>query len=553
MSPRLNPQIFPALFEAHVQNHRAKMNALRGEAARKGERFDPLEHEQILIGIRQDNMQPDWVPLRAFLSHGLILGRPGSGKTALLAAIVSQIIRSGACTAVVVSSKSEPTLFQGIREECYYTGRRLRWATNRIGLESFAYNALSQSYIPWRSVNQRVQPLLKAFGLDYGERYGGSWFTSSMENFLNNLITYYGTSIYSFLDLARHCSDPNLYTNAEKKLGPKEDWSNSRHVHHEILRLAGWEPGQVKRSSKGYPPAVFENAIDVAELFSEPQVVFLHLTSIGEDITSRNLAKLMLYGSLEIADIISTARQKGEDVRSNPVIFIFDEFAPLVSSTFLPALAQARSLGLGCLMGLQTLHQLSLGDKDYTDTFIAETCYKHLLSAPDIATQKYVVETSGEIEQLTASYRQDVPKGLNAIHPSLLSPRHASSLPFLDPEVHVQSRTVPRLTVDDVMRYGAEKFSSLRSLAENFGESKDNGRWVPLHGGYHIDRATYERRDHEPFPQGTPGTLLVRPFSEHDLRFKTVKPSLPIQRPGQGGPTSVNDILRRMQENDDAE
>ena len=44
------------------------------EAARKRERFDPLEHEQILVGIRQDNMQPDWVPLRAFLSHGLILG-----------------------------------------------------------------------------------------------------------------------------------------------------------------------------------------------------------------------------------------------------------------------------------------------------------------------------------------------------------------------------------------------------------------------------------------------------------------------------------------------
>ena len=65
---------------------------------------------------------------------------------------------------------------------------------------------------------------------------------------------------------------------------------------------------------------------------------------------------------------------------------------------------------------------------------------------PDIATQKYVVETSGEIEQLTASYRQNVPKGLNSILPSFLSPRHASSLPFLDPEVHVQSRTVPRLT-----------------------------------------------------------------------------------------------------------
>ena len=192
-----------------------------------------------------------------------------------------------------MSSKSEPPLFQGIREDCYYSGGRFRWATNRIGLESFAYNPLSQSHIPWR-LDQSARPAdAQVLGLDYGENFGGSWFSSNMEMFLNNLITFYGKSIYSFLDLAGYCADPNLYSNGEKKLGTKEDWKNSRHVHHEILRLAGWEPGQVICTSKGYSPAVFENAIDVAELFSEPQVVFLHLTSIGEDITSRNIAKLM--------------------------------------------------------------------------------------------------------------------------------------------------------------------------------------------------------------------------------------------------------------------
>ena len=398
-----------------------------------------------------------------------------------------------------------------------------------------------------------VQPLLKRSALDYGESYGGSWFSSNMEMFLNNLITYYGKSIYSFLDLARYCTDPNLYTNGEKKLGTTEDWKNSRHLHHEIVRLAGFEPGNVKRGSKDYPPAVFENAIDVAQLFSEPQVVYLHLSSIGEDITSRNISKLMLYGTLEVADIIATAKQKGDNVRSVPVIFVFDETAPLISSTFLPVLGMARSLGLGCLMGLQSLHQLGLGDKDYTNSFISGTAYKHLLSAPDVFTQKYVVDSSGEMERPSASWRQPVPKGLSEIPQSALSSRHATpNMPFIDPEAQVRSERVPRLSADDVMRYGADRFSSLYSVAENYNGANDNGRWVPLWNGYHIDKETYERRKLEPFPSGTEGTLPVRPFSEHDLRYKTRQQDPPASKPQQDGLTSVEEILRRIQESDDA-
>ena len=91
MSPGLDPEIFPAIFEAHVGAHRRRIDELRAEAARRGQPFDPDEHEQIFLGIRQDNMQPAWVPRRSFLEHGLIIGPPGSGKTSLIAGILAQL------------------------------------------------------------------------------------------------------------------------------------------------------------------------------------------------------------------------------------------------------------------------------------------------------------------------------------------------------------------------------------------------------------------------------------------------------------------------------
>jgi hypothetical protein len=52
MSPQFDPGMYSALFERHVGAHRRRMDELREELERRGEPFDPLEHEQILVGIR---------------------------------------------------------------------------------------------------------------------------------------------------------------------------------------------------------------------------------------------------------------------------------------------------------------------------------------------------------------------------------------------------------------------------------------------------------------------------------------------------------------------
>lgn len=547
MSPRWNPDIFPAIFEANVGAHREMIDQLRADATRSGRLFDPNDYEQVFLGLRQDDMTPDWLPRSALLEHALIWGNPGAGKTARLAALIAQLIRSCSCSVVIIDSKGEWPLFQGVREECCYAGLPFRWVTNRVGLGSFAYNPLSQSHIPWRSINERIYPLLKALGLDYGEAYGGSWYQSNMQLFLNNLLTYYGKSIYSFLDLARFCSDPNLYTRGEQRLGTKEDWSNARHIHNDIFRLAAVEPLNVKRDSKRYPPQVFQQAIDADQVFSVPQVVYFNLSSIGDDTTSRNIAKLMLYGLLDVADMIGNARARGVAVKSVPVFYVVDEFAPLISPTFLPALAMARSLGLGCI-----LHQLSLGDKDLTDTVLANVAFKHAISSADLRTTDYIVRTSGEIDERQLRWQQAIPKGHDRIPQGWLSPRYAvgSEVPFADPVVNVQSSRRPRLTADDVMRLSADKYSSMRSFVSDKGLVKDDGRWVPIWSGYHVDKETYERRRAEAFPENVEGTLRVGPFSEFDLRYRRQAPAPPPIQPGPGGaPLSPMEIVNEIRGN----
>src|SRR5262249_35842649 len=159
-----------------------------------------------------------------------------------------------------------------------------------------------------------------------------------------------------------------------------------KHLHNEFNRLAALEPLNVnrKRHGKRYPDAVYDYAINTDQLFTEPQVAYLNYTAIGENTTARTVPKVFFYSVLEVADIISTVKQQGVAVNPIPVIFIIDEFEELISEAFLPALAMARSLGVGCLMGHQTIHQLNLGDRDLTNNIIATTSFKHILSAPDL-------------------------------------------------------------------------------------------------------------------------------------------------------------------------
>ena len=528
-----DPKLYPHIFNSHVGRNRKI-------AERGGEKL-------IFLGQNMKTGSPISIPLRLLFEHAMFLGHPGSGKTSRQAALAVQIIGLACATVVIADLKGDPFLFHSVREACLYAGLRFRWLTNRVGHPTFAYNPLSQSHLAYLTISQRVQAIIRALGLVYGEVYGGSWFESAMERFLNNLITYYEKSLYAFREFAFYCDDPVLYTMGEQRLGSVEDWKDARHVHNEIRRLAENDQCNITARTKSYPPEVFENAIDAAQLFSEPQVVYLNLASASESTWCRNITKLLLYGLLQVGDMLAAAKEGGTRVRSVPVIFLIDEFSEIASNTFLPVLAQARSRELGLVMGLQSLHQLDMGDKKLSESFFSTVGYKHVFSAPDRSSKEYLVSTSGETTELAASWEQQIPSGSRVIAPHMLGPERAVPfvIPFGDPLVRVQPTKRPRLSMDDVSKNGAEPFSSYVHFASNTPEASFDGLWTPVWSGFHVDAATYERRQREPFPGQEPGTMIVPHRSEYSRRYERPDPQQAVQ---SGQVKSVDEIMRGMQE-----
>ena len=80
-----------------------------------------------------------------------------------------------------------------------------------------------QGHLQYRTLNQRVQNLLRSLSLDYGqEAYGRSYFSAMHETVLLNYLARYGHDIQSFCDLHRYVSDRNSYRSIGDCSGPQK-------------------------------------------------------------------------------------------------------------------------------------------------------------------------------------------------------------------------------------------------------------------------------------------------------------------------------------------
>jgi hypothetical protein len=372
--------------------------------------------------------------------------------------------------------------------------------------------------------------LIKALGLQYGETYGGSWFSSNMELFLNNIFSYFQTSIYSFRQLYQRCEDPLVYS--KEVHGQKQDWSNARHLHMEVNRLASCEALNVTRKSHPNQPELFENAIDAADVLSRPQVVYFYLSSVSEEVTTRNIPKLMLYAMLQVADMIATihstpaegsaARGTAADYwpRAVPVIVLLDEFQQLVSDNMLLVLNQARSMNIGCVLAHQNLGQLNLGEKDLTNTVLSNAAYKHFFRATDLATRDYLTKSSGTKVDHEVSWRQVAPVAGSSLDRAYLGVEWAERDMLLDAIINVREVQTPRLEPNEVICWSALEHTSFVNFTREAGLTRYGGFWVPLLSGYHIEQAENERRKICPFPTGDERTVVVPVWTEHDERAR---------------------------------
>ena len=266
---------------------------------------DKLEREHLFIGTSETSDYPILVHRDIHDQHGHILGDSGASKTALaMGPQATQLIARADSTVVIVDLKGDKALFESCRREAARTRRlRFRWISNEVGKTTFGFNPFMQSHNAKLSVEQLTQQLLQGLSLDYGIQYGAGYFTAMNEIVLNNVLRETGAR--SFKELSGHLADRDWY----KGIGYEEDWKQARHLASLVQRLGGSQAINVVPGMFADQPEVHRQAIDVANLYEEPQVLYLWLRSAVEPTNAPAIARLFLWAMFTAASHQPSGRE----------------------------------------------------------------------------------------------------------------------------------------------------------------------------------------------------------------------------------------------------
>lgn len=460
------------------------------------------ERDHLFLGVNAHARYPVLLHRDILGEHAHILGDSGSGKTALgLAPMIAQLARlSGRLSKepntppgeqvsiVIIDLKGDRALFHGAKHEAEKAGLPFKWFTNIREHATFAFNPFQNPHIRNLTTAQRTEVFLQALGLQYGEFYGGGYFSSINQTVLRRYLHTYHPDIFSFQDLASKLQSPALYQATFRDSGVhqarRNEWREAGHLFARVDSLAALTsinltPALVEKQAVA--PEVLNSQIDMGDVLERPQVIYFYLSSITEAVAVQGIAKLALYSLL-------TAAETREPGTSTQVYCFIDEFQQIVANNLELVLRQARSKNIGCILANQNITDLDTKDGNLMDTVEANTAFKQVFRASSHVQRKHLVETSGE-----------------TIYHMLSTTTRGRET----------SRTVsedigPRFRINDVIEASFEPTQSLVMISKGSGYTQYGGQMFALDSGYHISQREYQRRTHAPWPTAdTPGTFMA--------------------------------------------
>jgi len=486
---------------------------------------DELEREHILMGTTEKADYPVLIHRKIHDQHGHILGDSGSSKTALaMAPQATQMIARADSTVVIVDLKGDKALFESCRREAARTGKmRFRWISNEVGKSTFSFNPFLQSHNAMLSVEQMTQELLQGLSLDYGIKYGAGYFTAMNEIVLNNVLKETGAR--SFTELSSHLSDRKWYS----EIGYEEDWKQARHLSALVKRLGGSQPLNVVPEMPQYGSDVHENAIDMANLYQEPQVIYLWLRSAVEPTNAPAIARMFLWA------MFTAASHQPQD--QNRVYFFIDEMQQIISDGIKLIFEQFRDMG-GTIIGAhQTAGQLRRDGTDLGDTIDSCTAVKQVFRASDLMSLERLEALSGSVKDHAATWHQTYERGTGD-----MSNRYEEML-AKEGMVRVTEQERARYDGDELRAISSRLQSSLVRFTFGSGYTQFAGRSIPVRSSYHIPYDEYLRLRAKPWPTA-PGAFIIEP-PEH----KSAKSAKPDATPPIVGPEYAGDFDNTSLEN----
>ena len=453
---------------------------------------DELERKHLFVGTSETSDYPVLVHREIHDQHGHILGDSGASKTALaMAPQATQLIARADSTVVIVDLKGDKALFESCRREAARTGKmRFRWISNEVGKSTFAFNPFLQSHNRTLSVEQLTQELLQGLSLDYGIHYGAGYFTAMNEIVLHNVLKETGAR--SFAELSEHLADRKWYAS----IGYEEDWKQARHLSALVKRLGGSAAINVVPDMEGFDTEVHRQAIDVANLCEEPQVIYLWLRSAVEPANAPAIARLFLWA------MFTAASHQPSD--KNRVYFFIDEMQQIISDGIKLIFEQFRDLG-GTIIGAhQTAGQLRRQGTDLGDTIDSCTAMKQVFRASDLNSLERLEALSGTKTDRVATWYQPYERGTGDLIDRYEEMHAAEGM------VRVSEQDRVRYDRDELLAISSRKHSSLVRFTFGSGYTQYAGRSIPMKSSYHIPYDEYLRRRAKPWPV-EPGAFIIQP------------------------------------------
>jgi uncharacterized membrane protein len=458
--------------------------------ARVRESHDEIEKTSLFLGTNARDDTPVLVPRDVFKEHVHVLGDTGSGKTSMgLLPLVTQLMRFGDCSVVVIDLKADDQVFfECLRKEADkltallqkkdpdHPGYALRWFTTVLGRSSFAFNPLTQSVMPKLALDQRTDILTAALGLQYGNDYGRKFFGDSNYDVLN-FVMQRNPKVESFVELEEALNSIELSSL------PKEIRNAGVHVTSAVRRLSRFKVLNTCPTLKT-PRAVLDNAIDLSDLFSRPQALYVALPPAAGVSTTAEIARIFLYSLLAAAQTHSRPRKQ--------VYLVVDEFQRIISKNVELFLQQARSMNIGCIFSNQSLADLNSIDADLIPAVRANTRFRQVFGAGNQTDLEDLVSSGGETVYGSRSWNYS---------PGIWS--------WILQGFSIRENRGPRLTVNDILLATDAPGRNIACIRRGDGYAQFGGMPFVMDSVYHVSPTIYGEHEKVEWPAGDERTLVA--------------------------------------------
>lgn len=477
---------------------------------------DPTERTSLYLGRIVADGSPVLVPRLVFQEHAHGLGDSGTGKTSLfLCPIIEQLVMHGDCSVVVLDLKADTLELLGTLQAAAEVVRRdrgirmpLKVFSNQAGRPTFAFNPLTQPFWSKLDLLTRTDILCAANGLTYGTDYGQGFYSSS-----NAAVLYHSHATFpdvtTFQDLAKQIGHVIRYA-ATDELHP-EIRKAGVHVHEVIKRLAKCRPLNVTAKT-GHDRDVVEHAIDLTQVFQEPQLLYFHLSATLSPSGAPEIARLVNYMLLAAAT---------QTKREHPVFLVIDEFQRMVASNLEYMLQLARSMGVGVILANQSMEDLKKSTTNLIPAVEANCRLRQWFSVSSSDDQHRLIDGSGLTvdRALSRSVSRDS--------------EGRQSVSYSENE-----QVVSRFTINDVVLTSDHPFRSFLRIGRGAGYAQYGGLPVIIESAYHISPEEYKRRKTLPWPSG-PGMFTPPQDKGEDEDGAGAR----VPRPKTKGPSSTMETI----------